>query len=514
MLPASDYAYDPDSTSYLFDEEELEEQPITLPYRYEPRPYQCPIWDAHFLKGIKRIVKIWHRRAGKDKNIWNMFIAATQQDVGVYYYMLPTIAQARKVIYEGIDNAGMRFIDHIPDDLVVHHDKGEMKWELINGSIIRLLGSDNYDSIVGTNPKGIVFSEWALCNPISWDFFRPILKLNGGWAWFVYTPRGRNHGYNTYEIAKRQHGTKWYLSYLDINATGLLTDQDVQDEIDDGMDADTAEQEFYLSFDAATKGAYYAKQTKDIYQQGRYKEFDIEPGVQVQTFWDLGISDAMAIGFVQVIGGEPRLIHYYENTDEGMGHYANYLLDFAKKYSITYSRHWGPHDLKVRELTNGQSRMDTARKMGITFTLVEMMPVADGIEAVRRLLPCMWFRKERAKSKVTEGGRDQRKVKTVSSSGVEFFMACMSNYHKKYNEKTKTFSSTPEHDWSSHCADMARMMAQAFKQNNIKFKVIKQKPQDTMQAVKKKQKGYVSPIAKKRKPPEKKRYQGRQRERK
>lgn len=479
------------NTEILLDDESSVIEPISLPHRYEKRDYQKEAWVAHFIKKIRRQVIIWHRRAGKDKDAWNRFIAATQEEVGVYYYMLPTISQARKVIYEGIDNDGMRFIDHIPDALIAHHDKGEMKWELINGSIIRLLGSDNYDSIVGTNPKGIVFSEWSLCNPLAWDFFRPMLRFNKGWAWFIYTPRGRNHGYSIKEIAEKRDD--WFLSMLDINATGLLSDDDVQDEIDQGMDEDTAEQEFYLSFDAATKGAYYGKHIKAIYAENRYVEFDIEPNVPVMTFWDLGISDAMAIGFLQVVGGEPRIIHYYENTDEGMEHYAQYLLDFADRYNISYSYHYGPHDLKVRELTNGQSRLDTARKMGIKFTLVEVMPIVDGIEAVRRLLPRLWFRKENRKVKVTSGGGDQKKISTVASSGVEFLMTCLSSYHKKYNIKTKSFSSTPNHDWSSHCADMVRMMANAFKQNNIKFKVIKNKVQNPINA--QKPKGYVSPLA-------------------
>lgn len=484
-------AYNPDNMDLMFDEDGLEDQPICLPYRYEPRFYQDPIWQAHFVDNIKRIVKIWHRRAGKDKNIWNMFIAATQQEVGVYYYMLPTISQARKVIYEGIDNDGMRFIDHIPDELITHHDKGEMKWELINGSIIRLLGSDNYDSIVGTNPRGIVFSEWSICNPISWEFFRPILKLNGGWAWFVYTPRGRNHGYNTYEVAKKRDN--WYLSYLDINATGLLTDADVEDEIADGMDVDKAEQEYYLSFDAATKGAYYAKQIKDVYLQERYKDFDVAEGVPVMTFWDLGISDAMSIVFVQVVSGEPRVVYYYENTDEGMEHYINHLLEWAKQNKVSYSKHFGPHDLRVRELTNGMSRRDTALKMGIKFQIVDIMPVQDGIEAVRRLIPRLWFRKQKAQSVGVRGGSDQRKQNVVSSSGVDYLLNCLSSYHKKYDEKRKVFHSHPDHDWSSHCSDAVRMMAQAFKQNNIQFKIIQNKPKKSALDVSK-PKGYVSPL--------------------
>lgn len=489
-------AYDPDDTHLLFDDDLEEDDAIVLPYRYEPRFYQEPIWKAHFVDGYKRIVKIWHRRAGKDKNIWNMFIAATQQKVGVYYYMLPTIAQARKVIYEGIDNDGMRFIDHIPEELIVHHDKGEMKWELLNGSIIRLLGSDNYDSIVGTNPCGIVFSEWSLCNPISWDFFRPILKLNGGWSWFVYTPRGRNHGFQTYETAKRRDN--WYLSRLDINDTGLLTDDDVQEEIEDGMDEDTAEQEYYLSFDAAVKGAYYAKAIKKVYQEERYKEFDIEPNIPVMTFWDLGISDSMSIWMLQVVGGEPRVVDYYENCDEGMEHYCQYLLDWSKLHKVTFSKHFGPHDLRVRELTNGLARIDTARKMGIKFIVVEIMPIADGIEALRRLLPMLWFRKH-GKVKALHTGKGREGKVKVTGTGVEFLLNCMSSYHKKYDERKKVFHNHPEHDWSSHCCDAGRMMAQAFKQEGITFnKRDKKKPVTTSPLKAQKPRGYVSPLKNKR----------------
>lgn len=487
------YPYDYDNTELIFDESGQEqEKPISLPHRYTPRDYQIEPWEAHFIHKKKRLVKIWHRRAGKDKNIWNMFIAATQEEIGVYYYMLPTIAQARKVIYEGIDNDGMRFIDHIPDELIVHHDKGEMKWELINGSIIRLLGSDNYDSIVGTNPKGIVFSEWSLCNPISWEFFRPILRLNGGWAWFVYTPRGRNHGFTTYEIAKSN--PKWHLSYLTINDTGLLTDEDVQDEIEQGADPDTAEQEYYLSFDAATKGAYYAKQVKDVYSQGRYKEFDVEPNVQCMTFWDLGISDSMSIWILQVVGGEPRVVDYYENCDEGMEHYCNYLHEWKTKHKVDFSEHFAPHDIEVRELTNGMSRRDTARKMGIKFRVVERMPVADGIEALRRLIPKLWFRKG-GKTVTKNIGKGKATQAKVTGTGVEFLLNCLSSYHKKYDERKRVFHNHPEHDWSSHCCDAGRMMAQAFKQMGIEFKAVKIKAPSPLKA--QKPKGYVSPLKRK-----------------
>lgn len=179
---------------------------ITLPYKFQPRPYQLPILRA-FDAGKKRIIQIWHRRGGKDKLDVNIVARAMQEHVGTYYYFFPTYSQGKKALWEGIskeikdaeDNIispAMRILEHFPEALVSKKNDTEMKIVYKNGSIFQVVGTDNIDSVVGTNPIGCVFSEYSLQNPKAWDFIRPILKENGGWAIFNYTPRGKNHGYD------------------------------------------------------------------------------------------------------------------------------------------------------------------------------------------------------------------------------------------------------------------------------------------------------------------------------
>ncbi len=167
---------------------------LTIPHNFSPRPYQLPILRA-LDSGIKRAVAVWHRRAGKEKTFINYVAKAAFTRVGTYYYLFPTYAQARKVLWDGRDREGFPFMAHFPKEVVKKQNDSEMRLELINGSAVQLIGTDNIDSIVGTNPVGCVFSEYAVQDPRAWDYIRPILRENGGWAIFDYTPRGKNHGF-------------------------------------------------------------------------------------------------------------------------------------------------------------------------------------------------------------------------------------------------------------------------------------------------------------------------------
>src|SRR3990167_2019975 len=171
---------------------------ITLPYMFTPRDYQLPVLKA-LDSGYKRAVAVWHRRSGKDKVFLNYLIKSMYKRVGAYYYFFPTYRQGRKVIWQGMDRSGMRFIDHIPKALRKRTHDQDMIIETKNGSLLQVIGTDNIDAVVGSNPVGCVFSEWSLQDPSAWDFIRPILAENGGWAVFNYTPRGKNHGW-TYEV--------------------------------------------------------------------------------------------------------------------------------------------------------------------------------------------------------------------------------------------------------------------------------------------------------------------------
>src|SRR5258708_5546794 len=189
---------------------------LEVPVNYKPRSYQRAFLDA--MQERKRAVLVWHRRAGKDKTTLNFTITKMLERVGLYYYFFPTYAQGKKILWDGIGKDGFAFMKHFPDEIVADRNETEMQIKLTNGSIFQIIGTDKMDSIVGTNPIGCVFSEYALQNPKGWDLMRPVLRENGGWAVFVYTPRGKNHGHRLYDNV-RKYPDRWYVSRLTIDDT-------------------------------------------------------------------------------------------------------------------------------------------------------------------------------------------------------------------------------------------------------------------------------------------------------
>ena len=412
---------------------EKESKEITIPYKFTPRDYQIPLISC-IDRGYKRAVCIFHRRAGKDKTLINLITKEALKRVGVYYYLFPTYKQGRKIIWQGIDKAGMKFTDHIPEEIRKRTNDQEMMIELKNGSIIQIIGTDDIDRIVGTNPVGCVFSEYSLQNPKAWDLLRPILAENEGWAVFNYTPRGKNHGYELYEMAK--NNPKWFAQILTVDDTKAISQEAIEEERLAGMDEDLIQQEFYCSFEAAIQGAYYAKQINKANEDGRITNVPYVENIQVHTVWDLGVGDSTAIWFVQLVNQEIRIIDYYEAQGEGLPYYAKVLDEKGYKYG----GHYAPHDIQVREMGSGLSRLETARSLGINFQVVKNISIDDGINAARTIFNRCWFDKEKTKQGVN----------------------CLVNYHKEYDEKRKEYKNIPYHDWSSHGADAFRYLAVQF----------------------------------------------------
>jgi len=403
---------------------------IVVPVDWVPRHYQLPMWK--FLEnGGRRAVAIWHRRAGKDATSLNFTVVQAVTRPGLYWHLLPTYNQGRKIVWDGRTKEGKPFLDAWPKALIAGVNGTEMKLELTNGSIWQVVGTDNVDRLVGANPVGCVFSEYSLQDPRAWDYIRPILAENGGWAIFIYTPRGRNHGYDLYNMAKGN--PDWHCELLSVEDTGVLTQKIIEDERQAGMPEEMIQQEFYCSFDAGLVGAYYSNQMSYLLENKRLTKVPYDPTLEVHTAWDIGVADSVAIGFVQVYGEEIRCIDYYENSGEGMLHYIKYLRD--KPY--LYGKHFAPHDIKVREFTTGKSREEVARQFGLKFTVVAKLGIEDGIEAVRNMLPRTYW----------DEGKCGRWIEALRQ------------YKKKWDDKRRCFSSDAEHDWTSHPADMTRMLA-------------------------------------------------------
>ena len=404
--------------------------------QFTPRPYQ-----RDFLRAMdndtKRAVLVWHRRAGKEIACFNWMIKqAHWHRVGTYVYFFPTSTLGRRILWDGANKEGKRFLDYIPKSIIEGNiNSQEMKIRLTNGSIIQILGSDAILN-VGINPVGCVFSEYSLQDPKCWNFIRPILRENGGWAVFNFTPRGKNHAYDLYLMAK--NNPEWFCQRLTIDDTGVLTDADMDAERAEGMSEHLIRQEYYCDFDQGTEGAYYAKLLSKAELDGRLTYVPHDPNTAVDTYWDLGVSDETVILLAQNVGNQIHIINMYRNQGEGLGHYARWLQTEADKWDYVYGSHYAPHDIQVRELGSGaQTRLQIARDLGIKFDIVPNLPIHEGIEFARGIFPRLWVDKDRC----------------------SFFIKAAENYHKHYNEKLNVYSDKPLHDWSSHCMDAFRYMA-------------------------------------------------------
>lgn len=419
---------------------------ITLPHLFQPRDYQIPIFKA-FDNGYRRIIQVWHRRAGKEKTDINIVAREIFKNVGAYYYIFPTYNQGKKVLWNGADKEGVRFLSHLPEELRKRTVGNEMFIEFKNGSTFQVIGSDNIDSIVGTNPKGVVFSEYSLQDPRAWDFIRPILAENEGWAIFNFTPRGENHAKELLDYALTDT-ENWYVSNLTVDDTHAMKPEVLERErkeiiVKNGDDS-IFRQEYYNSFSAGMSGSYYGKIMENIENAGRIREVPYDPQLPVHTWWDLGVDDSMSIGFFQIVGAENRVIDYEEGSGEGLSYYIKILRN--KEYN--YGKHYAPHDIVVRELGTGKSRYETAKSLGLEFEVV-----SDDNFKVRSAVPNLSI----------EDGRDMLRMKLntcyFDKTKTVRLVKALKAHHKDFDEVNKVYRNNAKHDWSSHGADMMRYFA-------------------------------------------------------
>lgn len=398
-----------------------------------------PFWEAA-KQGYKRFVLVWHRRAGKEKTCWNYLVCQACKKVGIYYYFFPHFSQGRKILWDGVDKQGLRLLHHIPKELILGNPNStEMKIRLKNGSLIQIIGTNNIDSIVGTNPIGCVFTEYSLQDPRAWTLIRPILVENGGWAVFNFTPRGANHGKDIFDMA--QGNPEWFCQLLTVKETKVVSEEDIQKERDSGMSEDFIQQEFYCSFTLGVEGSYYAKYMEEAREEGRISNIPLNRQARVYTAWDIGYGDSTAIIFYQLCGQEIHIIDYYESHGEGLPHYATVLKD--KGY--IYAEHFAPHDIDSHSFSSGLSAKEVGSSLGIRFITLPTLKIRleEGIEAVRGIFPRVWI--------------DSQKCKQL--------IKCLENYRKEFDQRLETYKERPLHDKYSHGADAMRYLAIAIKRH-------------------------------------------------
>lgn len=417
---------------------------VSLPNEWQPRAYQRPLWD-YLENGGKRAIGIWHRRAGKDDVLLNRTAVAAFERPAAYWTALPEYAQARKALWTAVDpHTGKRRIDQaFPRELRESTNEQEMFIRFVNGSTWQLIGSDRYDSLVGSGVAGVTFSEFALANPSAWGYIRPMLEENNGWAAFITTPRGNNHAKSLYDLAKAD--PRWFAQVLSVHDTGALTQAQLDESLKEyqalyGIDFGLAmfEQEYLCSFAGAMVGAYWGAEVNKAEREGRIREFEIDEAHQVHTAWDLGKAVNNPIWCFQVIDGQPRIVDFYQPESEDLADWVKWLDD--KGYDGT---DYVPHDIIATEWGSKRTRLETLQAMGRRPKRLPMVSVADGLQAGRATINAALF-------------RDTERV----NAGIEG----LRNYRRDWDDERKTFRETPVKDWAEHIGSAFRYLGLAWKE--------------------------------------------------
>lgn len=406
-------------------------------------PYRPRVQQREAMKGISRArfsVMVCHRRFGKTVLGVNWLqqgaLTVTKPRPRVAY-IGPTYRQAKAIAWDYMQFYGRP----IPG---VGFNQSELRVDYPNAGQARIYGADNPDSLRGIYLDRAHLDEYGMHPAKTFtEVISATLVDRGGTALFTGTPNGRNQFYEIAQHAKAEMAKgnpDWYFAEYKASETGLL-DPDYLASAKAIMTADEYAQEFECSFEAAVKGAIYAKELEALRARKQITRVPYDPTLPVDTDWDLGVGDNMAIWFSQTakVSSEVRVIDYYEASGEGFPHYASVL----SRKGYTYGAHWAPHDIQVREMSSGRSRLEVAANFGITFQVTPRLhdrvdgEVEEGIHAVRMFLPRCWF------------------DETACKAGLE----ALQHYRRDYNQRLNEFKATPVHDWASHGADAFRGLA-------------------------------------------------------
>ena len=367
-----------------------------------------------------------HRRAGKTVASINHLIrdAMVTKD-SRFAYIAPTYRQAKDIVWDMVKHYAGK-VDG------VKFNESELRADFANGARLRLYGADNPDALRGIGLWGVIFDEYSQQpSNIFTEVIRPALADHQGYAIWIGTPKGKNDFYRLYQHSISDDNN-WLGMFKTVEDTGIIDQKELEDARKI-MTEDEYNQEFYCSFEASVKGAYYARELAEARKAGRITKVKYDNAIPVYTVWDLGVSDAMAIGFYQRAGNELRMIDYYENNNQGLDFYKKVIDD--KGY--IYGAHFAPHDIAVRELTTGKSRQDIARGLGIDFEVVGNMPLSDGIHAGRMAFSRLWIDEEKC----------------------GMWLDYITQYRQEWDDNKGMFKDKPLHDFTSHAADVWRYAA-------------------------------------------------------
>jgi len=407
---------------------------------YVPRPLQQVVHDAT----ERFIVCIAHRRFGKSKMCIekiNRAAWANTRQRPQYAYVAPERAQVKKVVWDEwkLHLANVPGINFNESELRIDFPDRTIDNKVVQGSRIYLLGADNPDAHRGIYLDGCIMDEVSQMPKSLWTrIIRPALSDRLGWAMFIGTPHGKNFLHELYMQASTGRNKKgepvqgWKAFMFKASETGYVAPEELEIARSE-MSPEEYEQEYECSFDSTLQGTYYGRTIEHLRAEGGIGTYAYNPRYPVITSWDLGINDLTVIWFAQQYDGHTYIIDYYEDNNKPIPYYINIIK--AKPYIYEY--HIMPHDVNNRSFSTGVTRYEEFLRAGLKVKIAPKLPVFDGINAVRSMLPLCKFNE----AKCEKG------------------LNALFHYRSAMNERLGVAQQTPIHDKHSHAADSFRYLA-------------------------------------------------------
>lgn len=427
---------------------------VQIPNDWHPRPWQLDVLRAREA-GVKRGAIPVHRRAGKTDLLLNMAAIEAHKRVGNYIHVFPSLVQARRAIWRGVDKQGRRFMDRVFPPVIRSTSRdNEMVIEFLNGSTWQLLGADDPGGLVAANYCGCVFDEAALYTDTdAWDYLRPILAENDGWAFFISTFRGRNHFYDLYHVNKAN--PDWYTVHLtaddthEWDGTPLITEEAIEAERKAGMSEAMIRQEFYLDTTAAFSGAYYQRMISQMREAGRTGDFPWDASLPVYVAFDIGYSDHTVAVFFQAL--EPNKTVIIGSAAWQFTPANEIAQDIRKRFP------WGTQ-IHTAVLPWDANRPGPAGDTWVS--IFQTYRLAEEIEVLRKGQGTLHAEIAHVQqSLATTYVDDVPREFTHGKPNNGVLLDALAGYRtERIAKRPGVYSKTPQHSWESHWADAVRVL--------------------------------------------------------
>lgn len=276
----------------------------------------------------------------------------------------------------------------------------------------------------------------------SWDILIPTIRKPGSEIWISFNPElETDETYKRFVLSPPSGAMVVKVGHQD----NPWFPEELRREMEDlkAKSPDDYEHIYEGVCKRTVEGAIYRNEMLAVDKEARILKVPYDATKPVDTFWDLGFSDATCIWFAQVVGFELRLIDYIEGNQQSLQTYQKML----QERPYVYGTHFLPHDARAHQLGTGRSIEEQMRSAGFKVQIVPRLSIADGIAAARAVFPRCYFDAD----KCADG------------------LQALRHYRYELDDKNSLpekphFKKTPLHDWSSNGADAFRQFAVAIRE--------------------------------------------------